>query len=137
MSRRPNDPVTRARLGRLQTIARMKSDAALAQLAVSAQGRVRLQQSLDTLAQAEAPLDPSDGQGVDDPAMVQARLAHRRWLDAQRRMLNERLALVQAEYLTLRPHAQRAFGRAEVLERLRDELLVAARRAAGRRDEQG
>jgi hypothetical protein len=114
----------------------MKSDAALAQLAVSAQGRARLQQSLDALAKAEAPLDPGDAHGVDDPAMVQARLAHRRWLDAQRRMLNERLALVQAEYLTLRPHAQRAFGRAEVLVRLRDELAVEARRVAARRDDQ-
>jgi hypothetical protein len=136
MSRRPSDPATRARLEWLQAIARMNSEAALARLAVSAQGRARLMQSLDALGRAEAPLDEGAAEG-GDPAMVQARLAHRRWLDAQRRMLNQRLALVQAEYLTLRPEAQRAFGRAEVLERLQAELAAEARRASGRRDEAG
>ena len=135
MSRRPTDPATRARLDRLRIIARMQADAALARLAVSAQGRTRLQQSLDALGQAEAPLDGGDESAPADPAMVQARLAHRRWLDAQRRMLNQRLALVQAEYLTLRPPAQRAFGRAEVLDRLGEALAAEARRAAARRDQ--
>jgi hypothetical protein len=135
MSRRPTDPATRARLDRLRLVARMKADAALARLAVSAQGRARLQRSLDALGQAEAPLDGGDESAPADPAMIQARLAHRRWLDAQRRMLNERLALVQAEYLTLQPQARRAFGRAEVLDRLRDDLTREARRIAARRDE--
>ena len=135
MSRRPSDPATRARLATLQTVARMKSDAALARLSVSAQGRARLMHSLDALGRAEEPLGPDPEGEAGDPAMVQARLAHRRWLDAQRRMLNERLALVQAEYLTLRPEAQRAFGRTEVLDRLQADLTATARRLRGRQDD--
>ena len=140
MTRRPTDPATRSRLERLRLVARMKADAALARLAITAQSRARLVQSLDSLGRAEAPLDAAAaGEGVveapTDPAMVQARLAHRRWIDARRRMLNQRLALVQAEYLTLQPEAQRAFGRAEVLDRLRDQLAAEARKTAFRRDE--
>jgi hypothetical protein len=134
MSRRPVDPATRARLDRLRAVARMQADAALARLAVAAQGRARLLGALDALGQAEAPLEGDGGEGAD-PAMIRARLAHRRWLEGQRRMLNQRLALVQAEYLTLQPPAQRAFGRAEVLDRLGEEMSVEARRAAGRRKE--
>ena len=137
MSQRPTDPATRARLSRLQAIARIQSDTALARLAVVAQGRARLLQSLDALGRAEEPLAPAGDEEAEDPAMVQARLAHRRWLDAQRRMLNQRLALVQAEYLTLQPHAQRAFGRAEVLDRLQDGLSAEARQTAARRDQGG
>jgi hypothetical protein len=134
MSRRAADPATRARLERLRTIARMKADAEIAKLAIVAQGRARLLQSLDALARAEEPLDPDPQDGGCDPAMVQARLAHSRWLDGQRRMLNERLALVQADFLTLRPQAQRAFGRAEVLDRLQEGLRAEARQKATRRD---
>ncbi len=135
MSRRPADPATRARLEALRIVARMQSDAALARLAAPAQARTRLVQALDALGAAEEPLGAVSEGAAGDPAMVQARLAHARWLDAQRRMLNQRLALVQAEYLTLRPAAQRAFGRAEVLDRLGEALAAEARRAAARRDQ--
>ena len=53
-----------------------------------------------------------------DPAMLRARLAHARWADARKRMLNQRLAMVNADYLARRPAAARAFGRAEVLDKL-------------------
>jgi hypothetical protein len=135
MSRRAADPATRARLDRLRTVARMKADAALARLAIGAGARAAAAVARRPGARrGAAGPRPAGRRKACDPAMVQARLAHRRWLDAQRRMLNERLALVQAEFLTLRPQAQRAFGRAEVLDRLRDGLRARPAQKAARRD---
>ncbi|MCC5968425.1 MAG: hypothetical protein JJU15_00580 [Pararhodobacter sp.] len=104
------DPV---RLQRLQDIAAMKRDAELAKLAVVAQSRARLLEALDGLTQAEEPLDAGSGPGLN-----RARLAHMRWIEGRRRVLNQRLALVNADYLAGRPAAMKAFGRAQVLDAL-------------------
>jgi len=60
-----------------------------------------------------------------DPLLVRVRLAHAGWISAQRREINARLAMVQADWLRLQPQAARAMGRAEVLDRL---ASAAARR---------
>lgn len=60
-----------------------------------------------------------------DPHLVRVRLAHGGWISAQRREINARLAMVQADWLRLQPQAARALGRAEVLDRL---ATAAARR---------
>jgi len=101
------------RLARLQSLAAMKRDAELAKLAVVAQSRARLLAALDGLNGAEAPLD-----GDSTPGLIRARLAYAAWLEGRRRMLNQRLALVNADYLARRPEALQAFGRAEVLDKL-------------------
>ena len=120
MSPRP-DP---AALARLAQLAAMKRDAELARLAGVAQSRARLQSAVDALKRTEAPLDADD----TDPALVQARLVHRRWTESQHRRLNQQLALVTADWLRQRPAAARAFGRAAVLSELttRVERLRAA-----------
>ncbi|PVH30294.1 hypothetical protein [Pararhodobacter oceanensis] len=106
-------------LARLQAIAALKKDAELARLAEVAQSRNRLKASLDALRRTEAPLDGSESGGQPvDPAMVGARLAHLRWVEAQQRLLNQKLAMVTADYLRQKPTAARAFGRATVLEQL-------------------
>jgi len=101
------------RLARLQALAAMQRDAELAKLAAAAQSRARLLQALDGLTRAEAPLE-----GDTSPGLIRARLAHLQWVEGRRRMLNQRLALVNADYLERRPAALRAFGRAQVLEEL-------------------
>ncbi|WP_333826925.1 hypothetical protein [Pararhodobacter sp.] len=106
-----------ARLDRLQAIAAMKRDAELAKLAMVAQSRARLLQALDGLNQAEAPLEDES-----NPGLIRARLAHMRWIEGRRRLLNQRLALIQADYLERRPAAVQAFGRAQVLGTLAAQL---------------
>jgi len=129
----------RSTLARLQAMSALKKDAELARLADVARSRNRLKSALEALRRTEAPLDPSptpdqtpgqkrgqkrgqtSGQTIDrglDPAMVGARLAHRRWIEAQQRRLNQQLAMVTADYLRQKPAAARAFGRATVLEQL-------------------
>jgi len=104
-------------LQRLHALAEIRKEAELARLASVAQSRTRLQTALDTLATAESPLG-SPGDAPADPALIAARLAHARWTEAQRRRLNQQLALVKADYLALEPAAARAFGRALVLDTL-------------------
>lgn len=131
-------PTELRKLARLQAMAKMKSDAELAKLATVAQSRSRLMNSIKALNATEAPLDgsgdappdtspggrPEPGSpalaapaqpAVTDPAMLRARLAHARWAEGRKRMLNQRLALVNAEYLARQPAAAKAFGRTEVL----------------------
>ncbi|MCL4675966.1 MAG: hypothetical protein KJZ59_08085 [Pararhodobacter sp.] len=105
-------------LTRLQAMGALKKDAELARLATVAASRSRLQAALDALKRTEAPLDPTGDGPTIDPAMLGARLAHRRWIEAQQRRLNQQLALVTADFLRQKPAAARAFGRAAVLEQL-------------------
>ena len=78
--------------------------------------------------ETEAPLGPAPAPGAQpaplDPALLGARLAHRRWIEAQQKRLNQQLALVTADYLRQKPAAARAFGRAKVLEELGDRARV-------------
>ena len=115
-------------LMRLQTLAAMKKDAELARLATVVQSRNRLQGALKALKNTEEPLDQRDGPSpIHRGAMVAARLAHRRWIEAQQRRLNQQLALVTADYLRQKPAAARAFGRAAVLEKLTDQAQAEQR----------
>ncbi|MCB1398170.1 MAG: hypothetical protein H6898_00350 [Rhodobacter sp.] len=119
-------------LQRLHALAAIRKDAELARLASVAQSRARLQTALDALASTEAPLG-SPGGAPADPSLIAARLAHARWTEAQRRRLNQQLALVKADYLALEPAAARAFGRAMVLDDLAthaQHTLRAARRSS-------
>lgn len=113
-------PTEIRKLTLLQKVARMKSEAELAKLATVAQSRSRLVSAIEALNATEAPLDGTGDAGgpaevITDPAMLRARLAHANWADGRKRLLNQRLAMVNAEYLARRPAAAQAFGRAEVL----------------------
>jgi hypothetical protein len=105
-------------LARLQALSALKKEAELAKLATVAASRSRLQAALTALKRTEAPLDPTGDTATIDPAMLGARLAHRRWIEAQQRRLNQQLALVTADFLRQKPAAARAYGRAAVLEQL-------------------
>lgn len=118
MSRSP-DP---ARLARLLALATLKRDAELARLARIGRTKARLQDALDTLRRAEAPLTAAEA--VADPAMVAARLAHARWGEGQQRRVNQQLAMVTADWHRQTPAAARAFGRAAVLQALTDQNVV-------------
>ncbi|WP_127108718.1 hypothetical protein [Pararhodobacter zhoushanensis] len=110
------DPRRARSLARLAQLAALTREAELAKLAAVAQSRARLQSALDTVRKTEAPLDPAEA--IADPAMIGARLAHRRWSEVQQRRLNQQLALVSADWLRQKPAAARAFGRAAVLDAL-------------------
>jgi len=119
-------------LTRLARLAGLKREAELARLAAVARSRARLQEQLATLRQIEAPLDPAEA--TTDPALVGARLAHRRWSEAQQRRLNQQLAMVTADWLRQKPAAAKAFGRAAVLEELTDRAQDDLRAKAAKRD---
>ena len=123
------------KLARLHAISALKKDAELARLATVAQSRNRLLSALEALKSTEEPLEPTpDNPTALDPAMIVARLAHRRWIEAQQRRLNQQLALVTADFLRQKPAAARAFGRAAVLETLagtarQDQAAALAKKA--------
>ncbi|WP_370224049.1 hypothetical protein [Pararhodobacter marinus] len=119
-------------LQRLAALSAMKRDAELAKLAAVAQSRNRLKTALSALKTTEAPLTAEDEGGSVDPAMLAARLAHRRWIETRHSRLNQQLAATTADWLRQRPAASRAFGRAEVLETLRDRAQAACRDARGK-----
>lgn len=125
------DRARAATLARLAELAALRREAELAKLAAVARSRSRLLATLETLRHAEAPLDPSEA--VSDPALVRARLAHRRWSEAQSRRANQQLALVTADWLRQKPAAARAFGRAAVLEALTEKARAALRAEALKR----
>ncbi|KPQ08548.1 MAG: hypothetical protein HLUCCA12_01675 [Rhodobacteraceae bacterium HLUCCA12] len=102
-----------AAVRRLQQIAAMKRDHELARLATIAQGRDRLRTALATLDRNAASLDAATA-----PGLLQAQIAHQRWVEGRRNLLHQRLALVQADFLDTLPAARRAFGKADVLARI-------------------
>lgn len=114
-----------AALARLVELARLRREAELARLARIGVTRTRLQAAVEALRQTEAPLNADET--VADPALVRARIAHQSWSEGQQRRLNQQLALVTADFLRQKPAAARAFGRAAVLEQLRDRANEALR----------
>ncbi|MFN4101146.1 MAG: hypothetical protein ACK4GT_15355 [Pararhodobacter sp.] len=119
-------------LARLAALAAMKRDAELAKLATVARSRARLQEALVTVRSSEAPLDP--GEEVSDPALVAARLAHRRWSEGQARRLNQQLAMLTVDWLRQKPAAAKAFGRAAVLDQLAEKAQNDLRAKSARSD---
>lgn len=114
-----------AGLARLAELARLKREAELARLARIGVSRNRLQTAIEALRQTEAPLDATEADA--DPALVRARIAHQSWSEGQQRRLNQQLAMVTADFLRQKPAAARAFGRAAVLDQLRDRAQEALR----------
>lgn len=107
-------------LARLCTIAQARRDLELQRLSSVAQSRARLLAALGALPEDTAPLDSAPPPSADAPAPVPvpARLAYLRWVEGQRRTLNQQLARVHADFLRQMPPAARAFGRARLLEDL-------------------
>lgn len=114
------------KLNRLHKLAKAHSERELAKLSEIAGSMNRLRGSIEQLRETEAPLAPTSehtdqGAFQVDPAILSARLAHLSWSETQRTRLNQQLALVTADYLKLRPAAVRAFGRANVLDKLHED----------------
>lgn len=121
------------KLNRLHKLAKAHSERELAKLSEIAGSMNRLRGSIEQLRETEAPLAPTgdaEAQGGSqvDPAILRARLAHLSWSETQRTRLNQQLALVTADYLKLRPAAVRAFGRANVLDKLHGDGMADLKR---------
>ncbi|MFN3647478.1 MAG: hypothetical protein ACK4S2_13350 [Gemmobacter sp.] len=103
------------RLRRLAEIAAMIREAKLAELSRRAQVCQTLQ---DRLAGLDASV-PVAGD-LSFAAIESVALRHERWAAPRRMMLNEQLATARAARMAAESEARAAFGRALVLERLRD-----------------
>lgn len=104
------------KLGRLTEISQLLFDQKMMVLERAARAR---QASLDHLAELDRPM-----QAADLP-MIQAQeisLRHALWADHKRREINVMLARQTAEWIEAREEAARAFGRNQVLNRLKDQL---------------
>jgi hypothetical protein len=100
------------RLDRLSDMARMVLDAGTAKLRRAAAARDRVQAEIDRLdaaRPAEAPRDAAEA-GVA--------LAYETWAGRRKAVLNVELAARRAACLALSDEARRAFGRAQVIDRL-------------------
>lgn len=117
-------PGTGAKLDTLLLLARLERERAMAGLGHAMRARASLRASLDALADA-GQLAP--GAQIPAPALMQAALRHQHWAEGQRRMLNLRLARIEADCARERPIAARAHGRVSVLERLVAQHIKPAR----------
>ena len=103
----------RADLARLAGLADLMLDQRLASLRAAAAARAQSEARLAGLAAAPAPdLGPVVG--------VTVALAYDRWADARRAEINLTLARQTVEWIDARDGAALAFGRSEVLRKLRD-----------------
>ena len=106
----------REKLGRLTEISQLLFDQKMMVLERAARAR---QASLDRLSELDRPMV-----GADLP-LIQAQeiaLRHALWADHKRREINVALARQTAEWIEAREEASRAFGRNQVLNRLKDQL---------------
>jgi hypothetical protein len=101
------------RLQRLATIAGALRDAALQDVARTAQGCATLRARLAAL-DAPRPADPV----VNPAALEESVLRHALWADERRRLLNEQLALQMAAHLVAQTKARAAMARAMAIDRL-------------------
>jgi hypothetical protein len=122
----PTDARRHKQLEALHGLAGLKRDRALAGLAQVMRTRAALQAALADIARTDTTPDLAAPGAT--PAMVRAELAHHRWAEGQRRMLNLRLARIEADFARERPAAARAHGQVAALERLMGESLRALRR---------
>lgn len=104
------------KLGRLTEISQLLFDQKMMVLEQAARAR---QSSLDRLAELDRPMAASDL-----PLVTAQEIAfrHALWADHKRREINEMLARQTAEWIEAREEASRAFGRNQVLNRLRSQL---------------
>ena len=120
--------IPKATLARLQALSVAKRDAELARLASVARSRNALQAAIAALG-ASVPQLPASGEGgAENPALTRVRLHHARWVEGRRIMLNQRLAMLSADWLALHPAAARAVGRVDALEKLARRQERAARK---------
>jgi hypothetical protein len=104
------------KLGRLQQISQLLYDQRLAALEKAARAR---QASLDRLAELDRPMGATD---LPVLAVQEIAMRHALWADHKRREINVQLARQTAEWIEAREEAARAFGRNQVLTRLKDQL---------------
>lgn len=102
------------RLDRLVEMAEMVLDARSAGLRKAAATRLAL------LGQLEALEAQSQAMG-DDLASARAAYAFEQWAAVRRAEINTRLAAAQAEWMAQQDETRRAFGRRQVLSRLRGD----------------
>lgn len=107
--------MTDEQLRRLAEIGTMIREVKLAELSRRAQVCQKLQ---DRLAGLEASLPVASE--LSFAAIETAALRHERWAAPRRMMLNEQLATARAARMAAESEARAAFGRALVLEQLRD-----------------
>ncbi|MCW1919181.1 hypothetical protein NX862_10455 [Rhodobacter sp. KR11] len=104
------------KLGRLTEISQLLFDQKMFVLERAARAR---QSSLDRLSELDRPMDAAD------LPLIQAQeiaLRHALWADHKRREINTMLARQTAEWIEAREDASRAFGRNQVLNRLKGQL---------------
>jgi hypothetical protein len=101
------------RLKRLADLAGLIRDAKLAELSQHVQVCAQIR---DRIAGLDAPVPT--GSDLPVSALQAAALRHDRWAAPRRMALNERLALVMAQRMTIEAQARIAFGRAQILEQL-------------------
>ncbi len=99
-------------LARLAGLARMIRDLKLAEL--EAAGRARAESRARLAGLDLSPIEPDLGV----IAAAQAEVRYQSWAEARRAEINLTLARQTAEWIEAREAARRAFGRAQVLERL-------------------
>ncbi len=104
------------KLGRLAEIGQLLFDQKMMVLERAARAR---QASLDRLAELDRPMPATDLPLVTAQEIA---LRHALWADHKRREINTMLARQTAEWLEAREEASRAFGRNQVLGRLKDQL---------------
>lgn len=104
------------KLGRLAEITQLMLDQKM--LVVEKAQRAR-QASLDRLSELDRPMP-----GTDLPLITAQEIAlrHALWADHKRREINEMLARQTADWIEAREEASRAFGRNQVLNRLKSQL---------------
>lgn len=103
--------MSKPELDRLAALARMVSQARLAELERAVRARDK---SRKKLAALNRPLP----EGADPLALAPVALRHDRWAEARRREINLVLARQTATWLQALEVARGAFGRAEVLRKL-------------------
>lgn len=100
-----------ARLKQLDRLATLLRDRDLARLGKLTRTRQELAGKIDALTQRV--------QISDDPALNAARLAHAKWAEQQRMLLNHALARQTAQTVNQKAQTARSVGRAMALARLR------------------
>lgn len=105
------------KLRALERLARMKLDADLAGLRGAARARAESLAALERLAQ---PLPAAED--LSPVAAGMAALSYQRWADRRRAEINTRLARQTADWMEARDRAATAFGRAEALGGLAEQV---------------
>ncbi len=123
--------IPKATLQRLHDLAEMKRDAELARLASVARSRNALRAAIAALGDTAPRLPSPEEGGAENPALTRVRLQHARWVEGRRIMLNQRLAMLSADWLALQPAAARAVGRVDALDKLARKQARAAKAEEG------